>query len=297
MLKFITLFVAPFIMGFAASADSVNVDSLELKSTVFNNTRTIRVLLPQDYYDPENNATRYPVLYLTDGIMVFRTNRINISEVVYNLVAKKIISPMIVVGIDNGGSTYETKNPDRDRTNEFLPYPDVGFPPNNLYEPDPPDPQGKLYPEFLVNDVMPLIENRYRVATGPVNTGIGGFSYGGAAALYSAISLPGVFGCLMLESTPLWIGIDRQLLKDADSAKYWPAKVYIGVGTDESPDEAVNNEGRMDIDSLQNIIRRNAPDTEVMFFLDEGAKHAPSAWRKRLPQALEFLFGVSRKER
>ena len=36
------------------------IDTIQLKSNVFNNTRRIRVLLPPDYY---KNNNKYPVLY------------------------------------------------------------------------------------------------------------------------------------------------------------------------------------------------------------------------------------------
>jgi len=74
---------------------------------------------------------------------------------------------MIVVGIDNGASTDKSKS-DIDRADEFLPYSDVGFP-GHRYPPDPSEPHGALYPDFLIKEVMPLIQRHYRVKTGPSN--------------------------------------------------------------------------------------------------------------------------------
>lgn len=42
-----------------------------LRSTIFGNERTIRVLLPPGYDDKANAQRRYPVLYLLDGQNVF----------------------------------------------------------------------------------------------------------------------------------------------------------------------------------------------------------------------------------
>ncbi len=69
---------------------------------------------------------------------------------------------MIVVGID---STPR-------RANEYLPYPD----PNNkeLGKTETQDVQGKQYGDFVINEVMPLIQKKYRVLTGAHITGIGG---------------------------------------------------------------------------------------------------------------------------
>jgi enterochelin esterase-like enzyme len=270
---------------------SRNVETLRLTSKVFGNTRALRVLLPPGYHDPRNAGRRYPVFYFNDGIMVFNPRRVNIGEVVHRLIESGALPPLIVVGVDNGGSTDRAKDPARGRANEYLPYPDAGFGPHNYYAPDPPDPQGKLYPRFLVDEVMPLVGRRYRVKTGPSNTGVGGISYGGVAALYAALSRPGVFGALLLESTPLWIGSGRQLLEDARRAGRWPAAVYLGAGTNETADEAVNKAGLSDMETLASFIRRRSPATALKVVAEQGGRHEPAAWRARLPAALLFLLG------
>jgi predicted alpha/beta superfamily hydrolase len=220
--------------------------------------------------------------------MVFR--RFNIEETVYGLISAGSVPSLIIVGIDNGGSTDKTTNPATDRANEFLPYPDVGFAPDRLYQPNPPNPIGKLYPDFVA-EVMTLIKQKYRVKSGAENTGIGGFSYGGVAALYTAIKKPDDVGKLLLESTPLWIGEDKQLLKDARQAKKWSPKIYIGLGTKETQDEVVNKEGRAEHDEIIDVIKKNSPQTAIKVVLDEEGKHEASSWSKRFPAALQFLFG------
>lgn len=272
---------------------SPNVEVLELTSAVFSNTRAIRVLLPPGYRDPANTTRMYPVLYLNDGIMAFRPAAINVEAAVHGLINRGEIPPILVVGIDNGASTKESKNPLVDRANEFLPYPDVGFAPNKLYAANPPEPQGARYPGFVTNEVMPLIESRFRVAKDPENTAIGGFSYGGVAALHTALTRPEVFGKLLLESTPLWIGPDLQLLKAAGAARRWPAVVSIGNGSSESPDLVIKAEGQREVEVLRKAIVAASPGTRLRVFTGEGDIHDPAAWRKRLPGAIKFLFGIS----
>lgn len=269
---------------------SGNVETLKLTSKVFGNTRALRVLLPPGYHSPRNAGRRYPVFYFNDGAMVFNPQRVNVGEIVLRLIESGAVPPLIVVGVDNGGSNDKTKEPGRDRANEYLPYPDVGFGPDNRYQPDPPEPQGKLYPRFLVDEVMPLVARRYRVKTGPSNTGVGGISYGGVAALYAVMSRPGVFGSLLLESTPLWVGPERQLLADVRRAARWPAAVYLAAGTHESEDEAVNKEGLSDMEALASFIRRRSPATALKVLVERGGRHESAAWRGRLPSALQFLL-------
>ena len=276
-----------------------SIDTLKLESRIFGNTRSIRVAVPPGYHDPANTTMRYPVLYLNDGIVAFRDQGIGVPAVVRRLILDREIEPLIVVGIDNGGSTDKTVDPARDRANEFLPYPDVGFGPKNLYPPDPSAPIGKRYPEFLAAEVMPLIAARYRVLAGAEHTGIAGFSYGGVAALFTAITRPDLADRLLLESTPLWIGPDRQLLADAALATRWPSRLYLGRGGMESPDAAVRDEGARDGDSLVTLISRAGAGTRATVHREvtPGAKHEPSAWRARLPAALRFLFGADSSRR
>lgn len=46
-----------------------------LTSKIFNNTRSIRVLLPPSYGAAENSKKRYPVLYMLDGQNLFVLRR------------------------------------------------------------------------------------------------------------------------------------------------------------------------------------------------------------------------------
>ena len=101
---------------------------------------------------------------------------------------------------------------------------------------------------------------------------------------------------LLLESTPLWIGPERQLLEDARRAARWPAAVYLGVGTKETADETVNKVGLSDMKLLGSFIRQKSPATALKIVVEPGAKHEPAAWRGRLPAALQFLFAGKRKE-
>ncbi len=275
-------------------ATSSDIETIQITSKVFHNTRTLRVLLPPGYHEARNRNRRYPVLYFNDGITVFKSRTFRVQERVVPLIQSGAIPPIIVVGIDNGGAADQSKNPEADRTNEFLPFPDTGFPPHHIYPADPPNPKGQLYPEFLVREVMPLIQQHYRVKTGPSNTGLGGFSYGAVSALYTAINKPGTFGMLLLESAPLWIGPDRQLLEVAKRTRKWPRSVYIGSGTEETQEEDVRLEGHQDELALIGIIRLNSAATRVKSVTEEGGTHDPSSWGRRLPDALRFLFTAER---
>ncbi len=246
---------------------------LDLESHVFHNTRSLRVLLPPGYHDKQNSSKRYPVFYLNDGYAVF--TYWNAEQAVNDLIREKAIEPLIVVGIDNAG--------EKERANEYLPYPDESL------DPPLPHPQGRFYPQFLVEEVIPLINQKFRTKTGAQNTGLGGASYGAYIALYSAINRPDVFGKLLLESTPLFIQ-DFQILEDVKTAKGLPGRVSIEVGTKETPDEEINLRVGQNAEKLATAMRNTSPQTQVRVVVQKDAEHGAQAWKERLPDALKFLF-------
>jgi predicted alpha/beta superfamily hydrolase len=240
------------------------------------------VWLPGNYFAPVNRNKHYPVLYMQDGQNLFDeatafNHEWRVDETIEFLTGSMRIGPMIVVGIDNT----------RRRANEYLPYPD----PENkeLGKPETQDVHGKQYGDFVINEVMPLIQKKYRVALGPQNTGLGGSSYGGAVTLYTVLTHPGVFGKALIESPSLLIG-DGQLLKDAEKATVLLQRMYVAIGTAEDSDEKDAAKDADAVRDLEKILRsKGLGPTRLKVVVEEGAKHDELAWSKRLPDALLFL--------
>jgi predicted alpha/beta superfamily hydrolase len=261
------------------------VETLSLTSRTFGNTRSIRVYVPPGY--EADSTRRYAVLYLNDGFAVFSPRSWRAPAIADSLICAGVVTPFILVGIDNAASIPGTSTPDHDRTREFLPYPDS-------LEPDVRDPRGLAYPGFVLDEVMPLIAGRFRVQEGPAGSAVGGASYGGIAALMTVLRYPGRFGGLMLESTPLFVS-GRRLLSDARGATDWPARVYIGSGTRETDDSTVLAMASGAQSELVAMLRAYASHTRVVVNEIEGATHSGAAWSARLPAALAFLFPVVRR--
>ena len=253
------------------------VELLTLRSRIFSNTRFIRVWLPPGYHQAENRARRYPVFYFTDGVAAFDGRKLDI--IAGELVRAGKIPPTLFVGVDNGGSTRESRNPGSDRAREYLPFPD------DTLVPAVPAPQGKRFPAFLETEVRPLVESRYR-ANGEI--GLAGASYGGAIAVYTALENPGRYKWLLIESPSLYIA-DHILLRRAESFRQWPERVYTGAGTNEGRGDA----SREMVDDASRFMRSVSASTEGCLLLVPGAVHSEEAWRARLPAALGFLLGHS----
>jgi len=264
----------------AGPADVGELRLHEFHSRIFRNTRMLRVWLPPGYNQPENEGRRYPVFYLNDGQNLFdpATAYIGVDwqadEAAARLIRENKIPPLIIVGIDNA---------QKDRPREYLPY--------RSFHPPILRPQGKRYPDFLLNEVMPFVYQRYRIARGPENTALGGSSLGAIIALYTAMDRPGVFGGLLLESPSLHIS-NRQLLKSSRAFRKWPAKVFVAIGTREVGSEDRDQQAVENVRELEYVLRRaGLKEDRLLVKIDEGANHSEKDWARRFPEALKFLFG------
>jgi predicted alpha/beta superfamily hydrolase len=252
----------------------------ELHSRIFRNTRMLRIWLPPRYDAPGNETKLYPVLYLNDGQNLFdRATAFagvewQVDETADRLIRQEVIPPLIIVGIDNTQG---------DRIKEYLPY--------RSFHPPVLRPQGKRYPDFLMNEVMPFVSERYRIARGPENTGLGGSSLGALISLYTVIERPGLFGRLLLESPSLFVS-NRRIVKYSRHFRRWPEKVFMAMGTRESGREDKDKQVVEDVRELERSLRRAGLDERrLMVNIDQGATHNEREWAKRFPDALSFLFG------
>lgn len=274
-----------------APADTIpqgRLEVLEMQSRVFGNTRQLRVWLPIGYDEPANMGRSYPVLYLNDGqnlfdsTATFGSSRWQVDVIAADLQRAGRIQPIVVVGIDNAGK--------RGRAREYLPYPD------EFLRPPEPDPQGRFYPDFLAEDVIPFVERRFRVERRRAGRTLGGSSYGALAAAFVAVSRPDLVSSLLLESPSFYVD-DDHILRDAAGSDLDLDRVYLGVGTNElalpgCPEHPGNAEAVDGVRRMASILHtaglREGEQTRVI--VEECAVHSETAWAGRIPAALEFLF-------
>lgn len=282
-MRSVKVFLASLMLlpGHAAPASlAPPLEELELHSRIYGNTRTLHVLLPPSYAYPARRSTRYPVCYFNDGRAAFDPNGWDVAGAFARLWAAHEIPEVIVVAIDNGGSTRESQHPGVDRASEFLPYADQSW-----TELPAPIPMGDRQPAFLFTEVQPLVRQRYRVADGPIAC-FGGASYGAIAALYVGLQAPDSITALLLESPSLHIGNGR-LLREAERSPRRPRCTYLGVGTAEGATKAIQSEVLRNATALSAAL----PAMTSRLSVTPQAEHSYDAWRARLPDALRFLFG------
>jgi len=237
----------------------------------------VLVYLPPGY--SRFSRRRYPVLYLHDGQNVFDSATSfagvewSVDETAQRLIQQKQIDPLIIVAVANMGE---------ERIHEYAPTPGVISPH------DRPKKRSRgmagMYGRFLVDELKPFIDRKYRTQPEAQFTGLGGSSLGGLATLAIGIIFSEVFSRLMVMSPSVWwddFSILR-LLGFLDQKP--PLKIWLDMGTGE-PDWEQIHELR---DAL--LDRGWKPNLDLMYFEIPGADHSEGAWAARVEPALRFLF-------
>ncbi len=260
------------------------LEVVPLQSQVYGDKRTLRVWLPTGYSASANSSKRYPVLYIFDGQDLFDrcTSRPgqdewHVDETVTDLIAKKAVQPLILVGIDNAG-------PGR-REDEYSRYGSMVDAPQKLSA-------------FMAREALPLIDGRYRTIANRTHRGVGGASLGSIAALSLLLDQPDMFGLGLLESTSLQVG-NGKVLQDTAAMVQGPARISIGVGTTEVPPPDAAAHGFPDFDTAFVAMSRTLAGNmkkslmnhpEVKLTVQPGGQHQDKFWGERFGAAVTFLY-------
>lgn len=226
--------------------------------------RRIWVYLPPDY---EDGASRYPVLYMQDGQNLFDAATSYVGEwqvdkTLDRLFYEKQVLSLIVVGIDNG---------EEKRFDEYIP-----------------EREGRAYASFLAHTLKPFIDSHFRTLAGRDYTGVMGSSLGGLISLYLGAHYPHVFSKIGALSSSTHFSDEIF----PDWKKTMPMKLYLDVGTAEMGDpsgaEAFVAAVR---ENYHRLLEVGYDSEELKLVVDEGGRHHEEAWARRLPEALQWLYG------
>ena len=235
------------------------------------------VYLPPGY--SRFSRERYPVLYLHDGQNVFDAATSfagvewGVDETAQRLIRQKQIEPLIIVAAANMGE---------DRIHEYAPTAGV------IEPKDHPKKRSRglagIYGKFLIEELKPFIDKKYRTKAEAEFTGLGGSSLGGLATLAIGIIFSETFSRLMVMSPSVWWDEFSILRLIGFLDQKPPLKIWLDMGTAE-PDWEQVRELR---DAL--IDRHWRLDVDLKYLEVEGAGHNEAAWAARVEPALRFLF-------
>ena len=246
-------------------------------SKVLGNRRDVLVYLPPGYR--RFSRRRYSVLYLHDGQNVFDAATSfsgiewGVDETAERLIRKKLIEPLIIVAIANTGE---------DRIHEYAPT--GGVIDAKAKRRKRSRGLARLYGQFLIEELKPYIDKKYRTKREAEFTGLGGSSLGALVTLAIGILFPDAFNRLIVMSPSIWWD-DFAIYRLVDMMeKKPPLKIWLDTGTAEPGWE----QARVLLDQL--IEKGWRLDVDLTYLEVEGADHSEAAWAARVGPALRFLF-------
>ena len=256
-------------------------------SSQFIEPRNVDVWLPPDY--GQSDVDGYAVLYMHDGQNLFEAQNSYIGvdwgldNTMATLCQKGRIRPTIVVGVWNTPQRLREYLPQRpfcDNQSQYLR--------SRVIKRYGGMPISDNYLRFLVCELKPFVDSRYRTRPAREFTLLMGSSMGGLISLYAICEYPHVFGgagCLSthwpIALTPFSTYLNARLPEPGRH------KIYLDYGS-----EADNAGYRYKQRRVEHILQ----DRGYKFGLDwfgswyVGDPHSETAWRDRAHVPLRFLL-------
>jgi enterochelin esterase-like enzyme len=225
------------------------------KSEVTGDTRAYRVYTPPGY-DPAKR-TRYPVLYLLHGNNDTAAGWTEVGKanfILDNLVAEKRAVPMIIVM--PWGHAVPFTGPQSNNT--------------------------AMLERYLVEEVIPQVEKKYRVAKGRENRAIVGLSMGGGHALQIGLDRLDLFSAVGAFSSAIPSNFEtrfQSLLDDPKGTNKKLKLLWIGCGRQDGAFE--RNEKLSELMTTHGV--------HNTFHPTEGL-HNYAIWRRYLTEVAPLLF-------
>jgi predicted alpha/beta superfamily hydrolase len=150
-------------------------------------------------------------------------------------------------------------------------------------------PISDAYLKFLVEELKPFIDSKYRTLPDRQNTFVMGSSMGGLVSLYAISEYPQVFGGAGCISTH-WSAGGDDMVDEMACHLPGPAthKLYFDFGTETLDAEYEPFQRRMDVHLRRAGYIENKNWVTCKF---EGAEHSERSWHQRIHIPLEFLLG------
>lgn len=248
--------------------------------------RNVDVWLPPGY--TANRRGRFPVLYMHDGQNLFdsRTSfggvEWGVDESVTRLIEQGVLRDCVVVGVWNTPKRFA----------EYMPCKAVSFSNTKDLKGVPAASSDEIvsdeYLKFLVYELKPFMDSRYRTLRGAADTFIMGSSMGGLISAYAVCEYPRVFGGAACVSThwPAGEGAVVDYLK-THLPNPRTHKFYFDFGTETLDAQYAPYQMRVDEIMLRAGYAEGSSWVTRKF---EGEEHSEKSWRKRVDIPLVFFL-------
>jgi enterochelin esterase-like enzyme len=212
-------------------------------SVDLNNQRQVRIYLPPGY---DNGSESYPLVLFHDGLDYIRLAAV--PTTLDNLIAQRRIPPVIALFV-----------PPVDRTEEYA------------------GSRIDTFTRFIVQQLLPAIDARYRSRTDPQSRAMIGSSNGGNISLYIAMKHPDVFGNAGAQSSNIIPAISSRI----DQSPALALRLYLDLGVYDIP---------VLIPLVKSFVSQLMKARYDYLYQEFYEGHSWGNWRAHIDDALSFFF-------
>jgi predicted alpha/beta superfamily hydrolase len=174
---------------------------------------------------------------------------------------------VIIVGIENGGDK---------RIDELTPYKNAKYGGGNADN----------YLEFMVKNLKPEIDKKYRTKPNARNTGIMGSSLGGLVSYYAILKYPEIFGKAGVFSPSFWFN-RKEIIELTNATPKLKTKIYFLCGDNEGDADMITDLNKInDLVSEKRCQCMKLTQKKIV----KGGKHNEKLWRDGFANAYLWLF-------
>lgn len=236
-------------------------ETIDIHSKSNDKDYELYIQLPKSYQDTKKS---YPIIIVNDSSWGFP-----ITNGAMTLMGGNVVQEAIVVGVSYAKGEDRTISCTRDYTPTFSPNERNG----HSSEARKASGHAKEYTAFLAEEVIPLMQKKYRVDMS--NKIFVGHSFGGLLGTYILVNRPEVFDHYIIGSPSLWY--DNKVIFDMEkkySEKHKSLKAKAMIYVDDNDDTLNNKAMADDVLGLEKALRsRNYSGLDLQVEVIKGENH------------------------
>ncbi len=233
------------------------------KSAYLDETKEFLIFLPGDKNSLQKN---YPLLVLHDGNDYFNLGRIVTQAVQMIYDGRLVPFVMVAVPVDK-----------EKRTLEYAP-------------------AGERQPQHMqmvMEELLPLVREKYPVSPEKEDLVIGGSSLGGTVSLHIALKYPEQVNNILSQSGA-FVEATSEEINRQDSLSH--LRIYQSIGTSETA--VPTHMGYLDLLARNREICRNLIEKKAqVHYIEKDGAHTWGFWQRDLSDALKYFFGSNLNSR
>ena len=258
---------------------------LEMPLPYRGREKMVRVFVPE-----HEEGELLPVIYFADGQNIFEDDRVRFgcwyTREAVRAEFEKSGKSAVIVGIFS-------EQPEIERAKELTPVsigrltPPPGMPKEMIMTPD-----GEVYDDFVINTLMPAVEERFPVKKGLKYTAFCGSSSGGLMSFYNAMAHPDKYCAAgVFSPAPLY------LLYAPDDVNRWICShikedmpyLYMMSGSADGMEQEICT----GMKAVYAFMKDKYPDGKISMDVKEGAPHHESTWSESFKDFLHIFLSMT----